>query len=168
MGSEIRRVPADWEHPRKEDGQYQPLFDESYEDAASQWQDEQEQWTAGTHPDQLVHSVAPRFFWDWDGPPPDSDFYRARAWSPEEATHYQVYETASEGTPVTPVLASPEEVVDHLSTNGMEWDATPWDRAAAERFVGVGWAPTAVAVGGRVYRPSEMTPAVLGTKREGA
>lgn len=33
MGREIRRVPKNWKHPRLEDGRYQPMFDQNYEEA---------------------------------------------------------------------------------------------------------------------------------------
>ena len=35
-------------------------------------------------------------------------------WTPDEATHYQMYETASAGTPISPVMASVEQLANWL------------------------------------------------------
>jgi len=73
MGRKIRSVPPDWEHPKDWKGHYKPLFDRPYEPSAQ----------------------------DWAGGPPDKEYYRP-AWTEEEATAFQMYETVSEGTPVSP------------------------------------------------------------------
>jgi len=38
-------------------------------------------------------------------------------WTPEEATHYQMYETCSEGTPISPPCATVEELARWLADN---------------------------------------------------
>lgn len=57
---------------------------------------------------------------------------------PEEELGWCLYETVSEGTPVTPVFATPEELIDHLATVGMDYDQQPMRQAAAEALVGSG------------------------------
>jgi hypothetical protein len=147
VGREIRRVPADWEHPRYTEadvtasdwrrvGQYRPLYDEDYHAAAARWIAELVAWQAGTHPDWREDSSC-RYYWEWAGGPPDEEMYRARAWTPEEAMHFQVYETVSEGTPVGPVLPSAEAVEEWLVGQGHS-------RAAARDFVAGGRAPSFV------------------------
>lgn len=79
--------------------------------------------------------------------------YRQRDWSPEEATAYQVYETVSEGTPISPVFKTEEELVQWLVTDadgmGIGGAPAPMSREAAERWVrGPGWAPTMMFVPG--------------------
>ena len=37
MGREVRMVPADWRHPKGEDGKYIPLYGRSYNDAGNEW-----------------------------------------------------------------------------------------------------------------------------------
>lgn len=49
-----------------------------------------------------------------------------------------LYETVSEGTPVTPIFKTAEELVDHLATVGQDWDQVPMRRASAEAIVGQG------------------------------
>ena len=84
-----------------------------------------------------------RAFCDWHGRFPDPDYYRPR-WDESLAVGYQVYETVSEGTPVTPVFATKEELVEYLVKHGDAWDQKRgdggWTRQNAERFVSAGHA----------------------------
>jgi hypothetical protein len=67
---------------------------------------------------------------------------------------WQVWETVSEGSPITPVFPTAEALVDHLATVGTLWDQRggdgPWRRSAAESFVSSGWAPSMVTRGDQV------------------
>lgn len=54
---------------------------------------------------------------------------------PESELGWCLYETVSEGTPTTPVFATPGELVEHLATIGQDWDQVPMRRAAAETLV---------------------------------
>lgn len=76
---------------------------------------------------------------------------------PPEGDGWQVWETVSEGSPITPVFPTAAALVDHLSTVGTTWDQRsyswspakgPWRREAAEAFVASGWAPSFIAFGG--------------------
>jgi hypothetical protein len=80
-------------------------------------------------------------YWDWDGGPPDPAYHRPR-WKKGEATWYQMYETVSEGTPVTPPFPTKMQLVNHLVHHGTFWDSTPWSPEAAKRFVDSEWAPS--------------------------
>ena len=145
MGKEIRRVPPNWEHPRRRDGNYQPMFDQVYAERAREWLDECKAWDDGTHPtildDPAVKQRVP-FFWDWEGGPPDRAYYRD-AWN-DEPTWFQVYETVTEGTPVTPPFATEEEIVDYLVNVGTYYDGKKYSREAAAAFVHTGWAPSMI------------------------
>lgn len=111
MGRELRKVPANWEHPKKDDGSYQPMFNEYYGDRMQKWIENHNQWEAGTHPD-LVNGRTTKeeypFFAMWDGGPPDVEYYQTKKYSEEELTHIQLYETTSEGTPCSPVFKADE------------------------------------------------------------
>ena len=142
MGREIRRVPPDWQHPKTDryrDDRYQPLYDKDFPTAARKWLDDAIAWDNGTHED-LVRDPTMKermpFFWQWEGDPPDEEYYRP-AWPEESRTHYQVYETVSEGTPVSPVFATEDDVVRWLVAQGHS-------ESAARKFVQVGWAPSMV------------------------
>lgn len=163
MGREIRKVPADWQHPRytaetatrtNQVGQFIPMHDQDYETACEEWLNGLDLWRKGEHPDQQKgYGRDYKYFWQWNGNPPDAESYRERKWTPEEATHFVVYETVSEGTPVTPAFATPEELVEYLATKGTFWDSGKgWNRTSAERFVAAGWAPSGIAVVGEGFK----------------
>lgn len=157
MGREIRMVPANWEHPtvartygsRQELG-YQPMFDSTFAEAAAEWLAENAKWEAGERPsyfDASEHPVDLKH-WEYDVGPPDRAYYRP--WSDDEAVWFQVWETVSEGTPVSPPFATREELIDYLAANGDFWDQKrgdgAWSRKSAEAFVGSGWAPSMMVV----------------------
>ena len=39
-------------------------------------------------------------------------------WTPRQATHFQLYETCTEGTPISPVMESPEALAKWLADTG--------------------------------------------------
>lgn len=139
MGREIRRVPSDWQHPKDDDGDYKRLYDNDYHSAAREWIEAFDLWRKGEHPSQLESC---KYYWEYSNPP-DEESYRERVWTAEEATAYQIYETVSEGTPVSPIFLTLDDMVDWLVTQG-------YSRIAAERFAESGWAPSMV-----MYRSSE-------------
>jgi hypothetical protein len=69
-----------------------------------------------------------------------------------EGEGWQVWETVSEGSPVSPVFATGEELVEYLVEGGDSWcrsrpDESPPSRSAAEAFVlGAGWVPSGVGI----------------------
>jgi hypothetical protein len=163
MGREIRRVPADWEHPKSKHREgYQPLYDRDFESAARKWLDNAIAWDNGTDPDCVKYKRKYPFYWQWSNPP-NKDYYRPK-WK-SDPTHYQVYETVSEGTPVTPHFATKEELIDYLVVYGDEWDqkrysegrqpCAGWLRKNAEEFVGEEWAPSMILIDGVMKMPRD-------------
>jgi hypothetical protein len=71
----------------------------------------------------------------------------AKKWkriNPPKGDWWQVWETVSEGSPVTPAFATPEALADHIGGgNSLEW------------ITGPGWAPSGMVLGG-VFRASEQ------------
>lgn len=159
MGREVRKVPPNWEHPKTKlyaDGYgYQPMYDRTFAAAVAEWKAGFAKWEEGNRPEDCEDE-----YWEYEGAPPEREYYRP--WSDEEATWFQVWETVSEGTPVTPPFATREELVAHLVANGDDWDQKRgdggWSRAAAEKFVGEGWAPSMISVtgsGGGIFTPRD-------------
>jgi hypothetical protein len=141
MGREIRRVPPNWEHPKKEgEDIYQPMYNEYFDDALQAWIEGYELWKSGKHPNQTEDCE----YWDWEGRPPDPHYYRHG--QRLQDTWYQLYETISEGTPVTPPFETKGELIDYLVNSGTFWNPKGWGREAAEKMVSSGWAPSAVMV----------------------
>jgi hypothetical protein len=177
MGREIRKVPPNWQPPKIERPNHrrgqmeerdQPMFDRAFAPAMREWIAEWEKWERGERPDYCDDEASRSLpYWKWEGGPPDPEYYRPD-WKPEEMTWFQLYETVSEGTPVTPAFATREELVEYLVANGDYWDqkrraegcsimrCTPWPRAEAESFVfGAGWAPSMIVSDGRVMTGTE-------------
>lgn len=100
MGREIRKVPKDWKHPFDEArGRARPLRDGAgFHGRAQRWLADCAKWEAGERPD-YTGDDAPRYFWDWDGPPPSAEDYMLIDVPDEQRTHFMLYETTSEGTP---------------------------------------------------------------------
>jgi hypothetical protein len=159
MGREIRRVPKGWEHPvNKECKHYSgqpghdryrkpgsyiygkcfiPMFDKDYPTAVAEWKKGFFEWEAGTHPSKKDNDCE---FWEYNGSPPDPDSYRPVFES--EPTCYQVYETVSEGTPVSPVFEDKEQIVQWLISEGHT-------ETNARAFVEDEWAPSFVVCNGQ-------------------
>ncbi len=138
MGREIRMVPPNWEHPKNDHGKIQPMHDEDYETAARKWKDGYALWEKGEHPSQKKYE-----YWEYAGTP-DPEICRPKF--TEDPTWFQMYETVSEGTPVSPPFETKAELVDYLVENGDFWDQKRgdggWKRENAESFVESGFAFT--------------------------
>lgn len=171
MGREIRKVPSNWQHPTSSNGGKQPMLDQTYADARKEWLDGLAKWESGNNPDREKYKNDDgtyQDYWEWHGAPPARELYRP--WKDEDATWFQLWETVSEGTPVSPPFATKEELAQHLAVNGDDWDQKRchdpsschlfgmelgkpgWGIERARRFVnGPGRAPSMIVTGGKVY-----------------
>jgi hypothetical protein len=159
MGREIRMVPPNWEHPRDDHGHFQPMYDKTFADAAKGWKTEFAEWESGKRPDYCEDAESRALeFWEWHGGPPDRVYYRP--YKSEDATWFQLWETVSEGTPVSPPFATREELADYLAVHGDYWDHSRgnggWGKAAADAFVKVGWAPSLMVAHGEVIDAKDI------------
>jgi len=116
MGREIRKVPPNWSHPKQSDGQYIPLHDKTFKEAAAEWKKGFFAWERGERPEYCSGDSRNEEYWQWDGNPPDPESYRPEYTA--EPTWFQVYETVSEGTPCSPPFATEEELIVYLMTEG--------------------------------------------------
>src|SRR6516165_4109045 len=82
MGREVRRVPKDWQHPKKktydyrtgrEVEVYQPMYDRPFAAEMDEWYAAWKAWENGTDPDRAEHDMP---YWEWNGGPPDPLYYR--------------------------------------------------------------------------------------------
>lgn len=124
MGRVVRRVPKDWQHPKKRTydyrigrqvESYQPMFDRPFAEKMDEWYEGWKAWENGTDPDSRKHPDIP--YWEWHGGPPDPEYYRPD-WPEETRTHLMMYEDMSEGTPISPAFETPEELARWLTDNG--------------------------------------------------
>lgn len=81
-------------------------------------------------------------------------------WKPKEppiGDGWQLWETVSEGAPITPVLASADDLIQYLSLNGTALDnGIGWGMESARAFVGAGYAPSMAIIGGRVVESKNI------------
>ena len=142
MGREVRRVPADWQHPRYEGWEarqgLKPLFD------GDDYQSAHDGFVAKLNEEGLQAAI------DYYGRAPDINDYMPQ-WAPEERTHLMMYENTTEGTPISPAFETPEELARWLADN--EASAFGGMTATYEQWLAVargGWAPSAVIAGGEM------------------
>lgn len=128
MSRETRKVPAGWQHPKNDDGEYIPLFD-GYEKAVAEWDDGQEHWDLGFVRDCSAdnkHAFKPKDQQDgcstyeqYASKRPKPENYMLVGCPAESRTCLMMYESVSEGTPIRPAFASAEELARWLADNGV-------------------------------------------------
>lgn len=182
MGREVRRVPPHWVQPvwTKDDaprpelvGRERSFYPDHIETALADWlktfdrirrgdlQDYESKYYSG--PAGLAH-------WLQDERGPDPAYYRP--WKDEEATWVQLWQTVSEGTPVSPAFATEEELIQYLAVNGDFWDQNRdrntvqrrmkgWGEERARAFVKAGWSPSMAVMDGQVLDSKDI-PLAMG------
>lgn len=177
MGREVRMVASGWEHPKDDKGRFIPLMEGSYSQRAAEWDFAREQWLRGLKEDW--HSDRPSDwvprdgetlkvarYTDWAGVRPSPDDYMPD-WPEAEATLLMMYESTSEGTPISPAFATPEELARWLADSGAS--SFGRDTATYEQWLPIcrgGWAPSMVMSGG-VIQSGVAAMADLDADRKG-
>ena len=147
MSREVRRVPLDWRHPVEPN---------------PHWRPQQAGRRRRGDPESALHGPEEMFTPLLGG---------ARDEDEDEADYmpdfgdadlgWCLYETVTEGTPVTPVFATAEALIEYLCTVGQDWEQGPMRRASAEAIVRTGHTlGTLAGVDGRVLR-SDLDADVL-------
>lgn len=103
MSREVRRVPKDWKHPKNERGAFLPLHD-GYETARDEFM-------------KLLNEKGLQAALDYFGRAPNQEDYMPD-WPDDERTHVMMYETTTEGTPISPAFATVEELARWLADTG--------------------------------------------------
>lgn len=116
MSREVRMVPKDYEHPKREDGNYIALFGWNYEENLADWDNERLEWDAGNYPSYADEESKKMSYSEWAGEQPNKNDYMP-AFPEGTATHCMMYETTSEGTPISPAFSTPEELAKWLFDN---------------------------------------------------
>ena len=161
MSKEVRHVIPNWEHPKQGkwvgsgwEKVYNPLRDRCVQEAFDEWLEEYQEWcesgmaVAMSEDPGFKYPNQPfRSFCDRVRSAIDPEKYRP-SWNEEDATWLQVYETVSEGTPLTPPFATADELIDYLVNNGDFW-GDRWSKEAATNFVKhQQWQPSAAILNG--------------------
>lgn len=159
MGREVRKVPANWQHPKDSNGEYISLSDDyagsmkyHLEEVNDYFKGVKEIITNGfTKPhDEKIMTL--EYWYEYHGEemsvPDPNDYMPNGEW-------YQLFQTVSEGTPLTPPFEKKEELVDWLTNNKDFW-GTQWSKEAAGNLINVGHAPSLIMTGGKLYKPEEQ------------
>lgn len=136
MGRDIREVPEGWEHPLKDGFDYIPMYDQTLREAQAEWDKGKLSFT----PDEDYES-----FEDYEGERPTEGDHQYRPEYDKPANHVQMYENVSEGTPVSPVFKTRQELADWLVKE------KGYSREAADGFCESGYAPSMVMENGKIY-----------------
>lgn len=126
MGREVRMVPEGWEHPKTAEGHYRPLLT-NFSKRLAEWDEASAQWEKGFMRCWVSNPF--REFWgprdpkyaaltyeEYDSPRPNPSDYMPD-WPDDVRTHYMMYETCSEGTPISPAFETPEQLASWLWVN---------------------------------------------------
>jgi len=128
---------------------------QSFAEAKKEWIDGLLAWERGERP-EFCTADADETYWEYAGAPPDREYFAP--FEKSECTWFQVWETVSEGTPITPPFATKEELVEYLVSVGDFWDGK-WQRDSAVDFVmGSGWRPSGLFTGGKFYTSKDLVP----------
>ena len=92
MGREVRRVREKWEHPKNGKGEFIPLF------GGCDFKVHFEHWKKYHECEPIPAMYMPQ-------------------WEEKKATWYMMYETCTEGTPISPAFKTPEELARWLTDN---------------------------------------------------
>lgn len=152
MGREVRMVPKNWIHPVNGRGEHVPLHEGPYSKRAAEWDEERRQWNAGLRRDYSKAGLAfkPRdaddtgTYAEYAGDRPRPEDYMPE-WPDAERTHLMMYETCSEGTPLSPPMPDAESLAHHLADTGAS--AFGYETATYEQWLSTikaGYAPSAV------------------------
>lgn len=158
MSREVRMVPPDWEHPRNESGDYIPLVEGSFAKESADWDEGCAKWAEGFRRVHSMREEAPRWvereencsYQEWAGERPKPDQYMPE-FEPGTATYLMMYESTSEGTPISPAFATPEELARWLADSNAS--AFGGMTATYEQWLSTcrsGWAPSMIVAGGRL------------------
>lgn len=99
---------------------------------------------------------------DGNGHVPNAELEaRIEAWTrtePPAGEGWQLWQTVSEGGPVSPVFVSPEDLARWISTPGPEWGrASTTYETALKWITESGWAPSAMMIGEQMVDPMAAT-----------
>lgn len=113
MSREVRKVPANWKHPKDKNGHYIPMYE---------------------HLPYNEEDIAEGLRDGWlDDDPPNYGCDVMPQWPESERTHYQMYESITEGTPISPVMETPEALARWLADN--KASAGPYATATYDQWL---------------------------------
>jgi len=119
MAREIRKVPVDWEHPKNAKGRFIPLHTaETYNAHCKEAERALREYAdSGLSREAILDRV---------GGEPDPASYML--FEEASATHFQLFERSTEGTPLSPIFEDAEDLVDYATEHCTGWGREKMNR----------------------------------------
>ncbi len=143
--------------------EFRPMYQQDFKEVYSDFEKDQKEWYQEyeafengkvfelTSKERIYSKANGNIYEDWAGKPPSSP--SPYGYMPK-GEWYQLFETVSEGTPLSPPFKTKEELVEWLVNNKDFWDRQ-WTRPQAEGMVKSGWAPSGIMANGKFYRSEQ-------------
>ncbi len=149
MGREVRMVSKDWEHPKSDrpNREYVPLHT-GFNVSVAEWDKENNDWKCGIFPTYADEADRNLSYSEWGGSRPVQEDYMPEF---ENADYYMMYETCTEGTPISPAFKTQEELATWLCSTGAS--AFAGQSAGYEQWLNMikaGLSVSAVFTGGKL------------------
>lgn len=165
MGREVRKIPVNWVHPVDSKGNFIPLLGGNFTVNLKEFELEEEYWKKGlrrAYGEDIEFrdsngSWAKREdkylsmpFEEWQGWRPRKEDYMPE-WPAEDCVLYVMYESTSEGTPISPPMKTPEELARWLvKSNASAFGASTATYENWLATINRGFAVSAVVTNGQV------------------
>ena len=172
MGREVRRVPANWQHPKDEKGHYIGMFEgDNFEKYAQEWDADAAKWAEGMQRDYSAPGAyepidlkyAGETYEEYAGPRPDPARYMPN-WPEAERTHWQMYENVTEGTPISEAHETPEALARELARTGV-WGGYSYKTWLS--MIHAGYAPSMTIIPGHGVEDGVISTARMQDEKEG-
>jgi len=154
MSRELRMVRHDWKHPKGANGRYLGLF----EGCIRKWEEGRERWEEGfvwsyNEDDWIAkNSKHLKMSYEDHNGPECSDRTHMPDWTDEEKTHFQMYETTSEGTPISPVFDNKNDLAQWLvDNNASRFGSVTATYDQWMSIINSGWVPSFVMSKGKIH-----------------
>jgi len=121
MSREVRKVAADWQHPKLNDKLFVPLLNgDRFLRDRQVYEENRRMWDLGMvrDPENAKEWITRReagicqtCFYQYYGNEPHQEQYMP-VWTQDQATHFMLYETLTLGTPLSPAFKTEEALAD--------------------------------------------------------
>ncbi len=168
MSRQIRRVPASWQHPEQinqysNKKEYRSLMQWDYKEELKEFYEELEVYYK-----EYEEFEDGEIFWEWEEYETSKEkwtTYEDWAWKPPTPPNpydymptgewYQLFQTVSEWTPLSPPFETQKELIKWLTNNKDFW-GTQWSPEWAKHIVESWFAMSGIFTGWKLYRPEDQ------------
>lgn len=180
MSREVRRVPANWNHPKTDivdrnwNLRYQSMIQLDYNEVYAEWEKELSEWKKAydlfsswqavelsvlndkyeyekkvvVNTDDNAYDMFVSTYWDAPRPPNPRHYMPTGTW-------YQLFQTVSEGSPLSPPFETSDELIAWLENNN-DFYGEKWSRDAIEYLLDGWYVCSWMIANGTFYGPTDQ------------